>query len=290
MPHPPSVYAREGRLAGVYTGERCAKSAMAASDGAPGTWTSSPARSRRPASAAPCECAARSRGAPRRAGIRPVLGETADLPRARPLTEALEFFQGEAELAEDLVEEWRSDLSATMEGNRHGPAIGVVPALVASGLSTPHEADLTGHPLELPRGGARHSRFRSCPRAAGCHAPDTPGRSCRRRAPAPPRPLRAWASGRNSQRWRAPRRPTNHHLGDRARSCRHRGLGGSRRENTTARRLRSSSASDGKCRLKRLVPGGHGTGCSGCVRSGVHALELLVSLTGEVGELSVLCP
>jgi len=75
----------------------------------------------------------------------------------RPLTEALEFFQGEAELAEDLVEEWRSDLSATMDGNRHGPAIGVVPALVASGLSTPYEADLTGHPLELPRGGARHS-------------------------------------------------------------------------------------------------------------------------------------
>jgi hypothetical protein len=162
------------------------------------------------------------------------------------------------------VEEWRSDLSATMDGNRHGPAIGVVPALVASGLSTPHEADLTCHPLELPRGGARHSRFRSCPRAAGCPAPDTPGRSCRRRAPAPPRPLPAWPSGRNSRRWRAPRLPTSHHLGDRARSCRRRGLGGSRRENTTARRLRSSSASDGKCRLKRLVPGGHGTGCSGC--------------------------
>ena len=83
----------------------------------------------------------------RRAGIRQVLSGTADLPRARPLTEALEFFQGEAELAEDLVEEGRSDLSATMDGNRHGPAIGVVPALVASGLSTPHEAELTGHPL-----------------------------------------------------------------------------------------------------------------------------------------------
>jgi hypothetical protein len=55
---------------------------------------------------------------------RQVLGGTADLPRARPLTEALEFLQGEAELAEDLVEEWRSDLSATMDGNRHGPAIG----------------------------------------------------------------------------------------------------------------------------------------------------------------------
>jgi len=26
------------------------------------------------------------------------------------------------------------------------------------------------------------------------------------------------------------------------------------------------------------------------VRSGVHALELLVSLTGDVGELSVSCP
>ena len=52
------------------------------------------------------------------------------------------------------MEEWRSDLLATMEGNRHGPAIGVVPTLVASGLSTPHEADLTCHPLKLPRGGA----------------------------------------------------------------------------------------------------------------------------------------
>jgi len=48
----------------------------------------------------------------------------------------LELLEGEAELAEDLVEEGRSDLSATMEGNRHGPAIGVVPPLVASGLST----------------------------------------------------------------------------------------------------------------------------------------------------------
>jgi hypothetical protein len=52
-------------------------------------------------------------------------------------------------LAEDLVEEWRSDLSAAMEGNRQGPAIGVVPPLVASGLSTLDEAELTGHPLEL---------------------------------------------------------------------------------------------------------------------------------------------
>ena len=87
---------------------------------------------------------------PRRAGIRQVLGGTADLPRARPLTEALEFFQGEAELAEDLVEEWRSDLSATMDGNRHGPAIGVVPSLVASGLSTPDEAKADWPPAGTP--------------------------------------------------------------------------------------------------------------------------------------------
>jgi hypothetical protein len=43
---------------------------------------------------------------PRRARIRQVLGGTADLPRARPLTEALEFFQGEAELAEDQFEQF----------------------------------------------------------------------------------------------------------------------------------------------------------------------------------------
>jgi hypothetical protein len=92
--------------------------------------------------AQPLWLAANARRAPERAPTsryRQVLGGTADLPRARPLTEALEFFQGEAELAEDLVEERRSDLSATMDGNRHGPAIGMVPALVASGLSTPHE-------------------------------------------------------------------------------------------------------------------------------------------------------
>jgi hypothetical protein len=70
------------------------------------------------------------------------------------LSEALELLQGEAELAEDLVEERRADLSASMDGNRDGPAIGVMPPLVASGLSTPDEAELTGHPLELPRGGA----------------------------------------------------------------------------------------------------------------------------------------
>ena len=51
----------------------------------------------------------------------------------------------------------RPDLSATMDGNRHGPAIGMVPPLVASGLSMTDEAELAGHPLELPRGGARHS-------------------------------------------------------------------------------------------------------------------------------------
>jgi hypothetical protein len=61
--------------------------------------------------------------------------------RRRALAEALELLQGEAELAEDLVEEGRSDLSATMDRNRHGPAVRVVPPLVASGLSTPDEAD-----------------------------------------------------------------------------------------------------------------------------------------------------
>jgi hypothetical protein len=34
VPHQPSVYAREGLLAGDYTGERCDKSAMAASSAA----------------------------------------------------------------------------------------------------------------------------------------------------------------------------------------------------------------------------------------------------------------
>lgn len=42
-----------------------------------------------------------------------------------------------------------------MDGNRHAPAIGMVPSLVASGLSTPDESELTGHSLELPRDGGR---------------------------------------------------------------------------------------------------------------------------------------
>ena len=50
------------------------------------------------------------------------------------------------------MEEGRPDLSATMKGNCHRPAIGVVPSLMASGLTTPDEAELTGHPLKLPRG------------------------------------------------------------------------------------------------------------------------------------------
>ena len=42
---------------------------------------------------------------------------------ANPSAEALELLYGHTELAEDLVEEGRSDLSANMEGNRHGTAI-----------------------------------------------------------------------------------------------------------------------------------------------------------------------
>jgi hypothetical protein len=80
--------------------------------------------------------------------------------RRRTSSEALELLRGEPELAEDLVEEGWSDLPATVDGNRHRPAIGVVPSLVAAGLATPDEAELTSHPLEVPRGGARHSRFR----------------------------------------------------------------------------------------------------------------------------------
>jgi hypothetical protein len=76
------------------------------------------------------------------------------LPRRRTLSEALELVRGEAELAEDLVEEGRPDLSAAMDWNRHGPAIKVVPPLVTSGLSMPDEAELTAHSLELPRGGS----------------------------------------------------------------------------------------------------------------------------------------
>ena len=47
----------------------------------------------------------------------------------RTLTEALEFLQGEAELAEDLVEEGRSDLSATINPLRHMPLVarGAIP-------------------------------------------------------------------------------------------------------------------------------------------------------------------
>src|SRR6266508_3426512 len=156
----------------------------------------------------------------------------------RTLTEALELLQREAELPEDLVEEGRPDLSSAMDGNRHGPAIGMVPPLLASGLSTLDEAELTGHPLELPRGGARHSRFRSYPRAAGRLAPDTPRRSCRRRDSTPPRPLLVWPSGRDSRRWPVPRPPTSHRPGGRARSCRRRDLGGSRGEDITSRDLR----------------------------------------------------
>jgi hypothetical protein len=51
------------------------------------------------------------------------------------LSAALELLQGEAELAEDLVKEGRSNLSAAVDGDRHGPAIGV-PPLVTAGLST----------------------------------------------------------------------------------------------------------------------------------------------------------
>jgi hypothetical protein len=40
------------------------------------------------------------------------------------------------------VEEGWSDLSATVEGNRHGPAIGMIPPIVTAGLSTADEAEL----------------------------------------------------------------------------------------------------------------------------------------------------
>jgi hypothetical protein len=140
---------------------------------------------------------------------------------------------GRGRVAEDHVEEGRPDLSAAVDGDRHGRAIGVVPPFVAAGLSKSDEAKLTRHSPKLPRGGTRHSRFRSCPPATQYHAPDTPRRSCRRHYPTLPKRLFAWPSGHSNPRWQAPRRPRRRRPGDRARSCRRPGLGGSHRKNST---------------------------------------------------------
>jgi len=61
------------------------------------------------------------------AGLEESLLEAGQGPSSRLLTaevistEALELLRGKAELAEDLIEEGRPDLSAAMDGNRHPP-------------------------------------------------------------------------------------------------------------------------------------------------------------------------
>ncbi len=76
------------------------------------------------------------------------------------LTQTLEFVERYAHLPEDLKEQRRPDFAASVDRNRHGAPVWVIPSFVASRLSRLKEAQSLGHSLKLSSGRARHAVFR----------------------------------------------------------------------------------------------------------------------------------
>lgn len=81
-------------------------------------------------------------------------------PSARlgSLLKFLELFERYAELTEDFEEERRANLASTVQWDRYGAAIKMIPSFVTARLSFPDEAELACHPLEVVSGGTRHGR------------------------------------------------------------------------------------------------------------------------------------
>src|SRR5256885_3868664 len=79
----------------------------------------------------------------------------------RSLPQVVEFFQRNAELTKNLIEEWRPDFASAMDRNRNASPVRMIPSFVAAGLSCEHESEKSRDPLEIARRGARHSRSRS---------------------------------------------------------------------------------------------------------------------------------
>jgi hypothetical protein len=50
------------------------------------------------------------------------------------LSQFSEFLQGDSQLSQDFVERRWADFASTMYGNRHSPAIRVIPSFMTAGL------------------------------------------------------------------------------------------------------------------------------------------------------------
>jgi hypothetical protein len=156
---------------------------------------------------------------------------TTRVPRQRPLTET-ETAEGgglvsaadrtllrHTKLSKNLEQQRRTNCTAAMPRDGHGPSVAVQPAFVVARLATLHEAERQRRPLELARRRARHARFQSCPSEAPARGPDTRGKSTRRRARVRPEPPRACPSTRSSLPGPGSRPPRTRRLAGTARPC-----------------------------------------------------------------------
>ena len=66
----------------------------------------------------------------------------------------LKIVEGNTQLPQDFEKERWADLAAAMQGDGDRAAIGMVPALVATGLACALEAELADDRLEFAGGGA----------------------------------------------------------------------------------------------------------------------------------------
>src|SRR3974390_642031 len=98
----------------------------------------------------------------------------------RSLLQALELFDGDSQLAENLVKQRRADFPASMNGNCDEPSVRMNPLLMAAGLTFSLKSQSKRGSPKLFGSGARHARFRSCLEEEAALAPRIQWRSFRR--------------------------------------------------------------------------------------------------------------
>jgi len=79
------------------------------------------------------------------------------------LFEALKFFHSDSELAQNFMEQRRTDFATTVARNGDTSPVQVYPSFVTSRLALQPKSQPCGCPAEFFRSCARHGRFRWCP-------------------------------------------------------------------------------------------------------------------------------
>jgi hypothetical protein len=76
-----------------------------------------------------------------------------------PLANLKKLIEGNSKLTHELEKQGRADLTASMERNRYGASVGMIPPFVAPYLAGSRESKLPRGILKFARSCARHERF-----------------------------------------------------------------------------------------------------------------------------------